>query len=121
MGESIATQEEVQDTPVAPPARPFWRSDHHLSSSRVIGCAKCDKKGTLRRQGEEYICEKCLGITHKAKPLRKIMCRGCGRILLEDKEGGGVSISSSLTSKHGKMILKCQDCGRQRKLQGGKI
>ena len=47
-------------------------------------------------------------------------CPRCGKVLLEEREGGGKSIACSILSRHGKVLLKCS-CGGTKRMRSGRI
>ncbi len=88
-------------------------------SYHVAGCAKCGTTGgTLHRVGDDYVCATCAGQPVK---LRRVECPRCGKVLLEEQEGGAKSIACSIVSRRrGGILCKCS-CGGSKRLRSGRL
>lgn len=94
-----------------------WQKPKKLAGTQ-IACGDCGATGRmLYYRGKGYVCDKCSGIPRR---LKKIVC-GCGRTLLEETAEGGKKIMCSIVSKGGKTMLTCPDCGKGRRIRGGRI
>lgn len=107
----VDTRLNLPGPPIEPPEKPAL-------AYKYLKCALCGRQeGTFHKTSPGvYHCTRCSG---DRKP-RVIKCPKCGKTLLQQTEKGGSSISGSLKSKGGKIMLTCS-CGGKKRVRGGRI